>query len=123
MLIRILLIAVTLGLSLLLLRRRSALRARAWKRLVLVALVGVALVSIMRPGLTTTVANALGVGRGTDLLLYMLTAVFLYVVVSIYLKFRDMELQITALTRRSAIDEAVLTRSGWLGKLGEQEQS
>ncbi len=113
MLIRLLLIAATSGASLLLLRRRSAMRARAWKRLVLVALVAAAIVSILKPELTTAAANAVGVGRGSDLLLYMLTAVFLFAVVSIYLKFRDLESQMTALARRLAIGEAMQDNPNW----------
>lgn len=106
MLIKALLILATLGLLLLLLQKRGAARSRAWKRLILVALVGIAIVSILNPGMTTRVANLVGVGRGTDLLLYALTAVFLYVVVGFYLKFRDVERQLTILARRVALDEA-----------------
>jgi len=107
MLIKALLILATLGLLLLLLNKRGAARTRAWKRLILVALVAIAILSILYPGLTTRAANAVGVGRGTDLLLYALTAVFLYVVVGFYLKFRDVERQLTILARRYAVDEAL----------------
>jgi len=74
--------------------------------LILVALVLVAIVSILRPELTTKVANLVGVGRGTDLLLYLLTAVFLYVVMGFYLKFKDVERQLTLLVRHQALTEA-----------------
>jgi len=112
MLIQVLLIAGTLALLVLLLQKRAAARTRAWKRLILVALVGVAVASILNPDLTTRAARLLGVGRGTDLLLYVLTAVFLYVVVGFYLKFRDVERQVTALARRIALDEAQLRLHG-----------
>lgn len=112
MLIQLLLIVGTLGLLLVLLQKRSAARTRAWKRLILVALVLVAIASILRPELTTRVANLVGVGRGADLLLYVLTAVFLYVVVGFYLKFRDVERQVTVLARRLALDEARLRQEG-----------
>lgn len=106
MLIQILLMTGAFGLLLILLRRRAAARTRAWKRLILVALVFVAIVSILRPELTTKVANLVGVGRGTDLLLYLLTAVFLYVVMGFYLKFKDVERQLTLLVRHQALTEA-----------------
>lgn len=112
MLIKILLIMCTLGLLVVLLQKRAAARTRAWKRLILVALVGVAIVSVLNPELTTEVANLVGVGRGADLLLYVLTAVFLYVVVGFYLKFRDVERQVTVLARRLALDEARLRQQG-----------
>ena len=106
MLIQVLLMTGAFGLLLILLRRRAAARTRAWKRLILVALVLVAIVSILRPELTTKVANLVGVGRGTDLLLYLLTAVFLYVVMGFYLKFKDVERQLTLLVRHQALTEA-----------------
>jgi hypothetical protein len=111
-LIKVLLIVGVLGMLVVMLRRRSAARTRAWKRLLLVALVAVGVVSILYPNLTTEVANQVGVGRGADLLLYLLTAVFLYVVVGFYLRFRDVERQMTVLARRLAVDEARLRRSG-----------
>lgn len=106
MLIKIFLMIGTLGILVILLRSRSAARTRAWKRLILVGLVLVAAVSILQPQLTTRVANFLGVGRGTDLLLYLLTAVFLYVAMGFYLKFKDVERQLTLLTRRQALAES-----------------
>jgi len=112
MVIQVLLIVGTLGLLVLLLQKRAAARTRAWKRLILVALVGVAVASILNPDLTTRAARLVGVGRGTDLLLYVLTAVFLYVVVGFYLKFRDVERQVTVLARRIALDEAQLRLHG-----------
>jgi small membrane protein len=111
-LIQLLLIVVTVGVLFLLLQKRAAARTRAWKRLILVALVAVAIASILNPELTTRAANLVGVGRGTDLLLYVLTAVFLYVVVGFYLKFRDVERQVTVLARRLALDEARLRQQG-----------
>lgn len=112
MLIKILLIVGTLGLLVVLLQKRAAARTRAWKRIILVALVAVAIASVLNPSLTTKVANLVGVGRGADLLLYVLTAVFLYVVVGFYLKFRDVERQVTILARRLALDEARLRQQG-----------
>jgi hypothetical protein len=105
-LIQFLLIVAALGLLLLLLRSRMSARTRAWKKLIMVALTCVAVASILRPELTQKAANLVGVGRGTDLLLYLLIAVFLYVAVGFYLRFRDMERQLTILARRVALDEA-----------------
>jgi hypothetical protein len=105
-LIRIFLILAAVGLLVVLLRSRTSARTRAWKKLILIALTGIAVLSILRPGLTGKVANMVGVGRGTDLLLYLLTAVFLYVAVGFFLRFRDLERQLTILARRVALDEA-----------------
>lgn len=106
MLIQVFLIAAALGVLVLLLRSRASARTRAWKKLIVMALTAVAVASILRPELTQTAANLVGVGRGTDLLLYLLTAVFLYVALGFYLRFRDVERQLTVLARRVALDEA-----------------
>jgi hypothetical protein len=105
-LIQIILIVAALGLLVVLLRSRTSARTRAWKKLILILLTAVAIASILRPELTQRAANVVGVGRGTDLLLYLLTAVFLYVVVGFFLRFRDMERQLTLLARQLALDEA-----------------
>jgi hypothetical protein len=105
-LIQVILIVAALGLLVVLLRSRTSARTRAWKKLILILLTAVAVASILRPELTQKAANVVGVGRGTDLLLYLLTAVFLYVVVGFYLRFRDVERQLTVLARRIALDEA-----------------
>lgn len=106
MLIRILLILAALGLLAVMLRSRASARTRAWKKLIVIGLTGIAVLSILRPELTQRAANVVGVGRGTDLLLYLLTAVFLYVAVGSFLRFRDVERQLTVLARRLALDEA-----------------
>lgn len=116
MLIQVLLMAGAFGLLLILLRRRTAVRTRAWKRLILVGLVCVAIITILRPEVTTKVANLVGVGRGADLLLYLLIAVFLYVVMGFYLKFKDVERQLTLLSRRQALADVTRLESKNLRK-------
>lgn len=115
MLIRVLLIAAAIVLLVLLVRRRHGSRTKAWARLLLVLLVVAFVVAVVQPDLLSELATWLGVGRGTDLLLYGLTVAFLYVVVVVYLKFRDLQATITDLARRLAIDEA-LTADGTRGR-------
>ena len=112
MLIQVILIAITVGLLVVLLQRRAAARTRAWKKIIMLALAAAAVISILNPQLTTEVANLVGVGRGTDLLLYLLVAVFLYVTVGFWLRFRDLERQLTVMARRLAIDEALQREQG-----------
>jgi hypothetical protein len=112
MLIKLILIGAALGLLLILLQRRDAAKTRAWKKLIMIALVAFAVFSILNPDITSTIAHFVGVGRGTDLLLYALVAVFVYVVVGFYLNFRDVQRQLTILARRLAIDEAMQRQHG-----------
>lgn len=77
----------------------------ALRRVALIAFVLFAVASVLFPNVWNALANAVGVGRGTDLLLYVLIVVFLGYLTSSYLRFRGLESQITLLARRIALDE------------------
>ncbi|PPK97720.1 hypothetical protein CLV92_103255 [Kineococcus xinjiangensis] len=105
--IQVLLITAVLVTGALLVRSTAGDRHQAVRRLLLALLVVLAIASILAPAVVTAVARAVGVGRGTDLLLYCLVIAFLGFVVSSYRKSRLLEAQVTALVRRLALDEAV----------------
>ena len=65
-----------------------------------------AIVSVLYPKLLTHVASWVGVGRGTDLVLYALVVAFLSFTVTTYLRFRDLETNYTRLARKIALSEA-----------------
>ena len=65
-----------------------------------------AAVAIARPGITVSIAHFLGIGRGTDLVLYcaiigMLVAFFL-----VYIRFKRLERELTTLVRHIALRDA-----------------
>jgi small membrane protein len=60
----------------------------------------------LNPDLATRVANFFGVGRGADFLFYVSFLVLFFITFAYYLKFRQMELQWTAIVRHMAISEA-----------------
>jgi hypothetical protein len=105
--IQVLLIVVVLVVGVVLVRSTAGARHQAIRRLLLGALVALAVASILVPGAVTDVANAVGVGRGADLLLYGLVIAFLGFVVSSYRRSRHLEETITQLARRLALDEAM----------------
>ena len=90
------------------LRNRNAMRFQAGKKILLALFVIACLVSIARPDLLSTVAGWLGVGRGADLLLYVLIIAFAFVSINTYLKFKDYEERLAVVARRLAISEARL---------------
>lgn len=96
--------------ALLLLRGYSGARHQAIRRLMLLGFTVLAGASLLAPQLWTAAAELLGVGRGTDLLLYLTIVAFLGYVATSYLRFRDLQLQMTALSRRLALDEAPTAR-------------
>lgn len=65
-----------------------------------------AALSIFFPDALTRVAGFLGIGRGTDLVLYAAIVCFFIFVATTYQRFRNMETSITTLSRRIALDEA-----------------
>jgi hypothetical protein len=105
-LIKILLMLAIAGTALALLQGRRGARRQAIRRLLLLAFTGATCLSVLFPEAWTALAQALGVGRGTDLLLYALIVAFLGFIATSYRRSRDMQRQITLLSRRLALDEA-----------------
>lgn len=102
--IQILLIVGTLAVSWRLLMSYGQ-KALALRRLGLLALAGFAIWSILDPGIWSRLALMVGVGRGTDLILYGLVVAFFGYMATTYKRFREMENRYTRLARRIALDE------------------
>ncbi|WP_225753641.1 DUF2304 domain-containing protein [Actinotalea sp. Marseille-Q4924] len=83
-------------------------RHQALRRVALLGFIAFAAASVLFPDVWNALARIVGVGRGTDLLLYVLIIAFLGYMATSYLRFREMESQVTQLARRIALDEA-----GW----------
>lgn len=106
MIIKILLI---LGLAIAaVLAYRSPLNSRnaALRRIFGLALLGVAIIAVVFPDTVTTVAEKIGVGRGTDLVLYVLAVVSVLAFLGLYRRIHELEQRLTLLTRRTALFEA-----------------
>ena len=85
--------------------RRTHL-GRAWQKIGVVGLVVLMIVGILFPSFVTAAANLVGIGRGADLLLYLLFVAFLYFALSQYLKFQDQRDALYRLARSVALSEA-----------------
>jgi hypothetical protein len=85
-----------------------ALRVRSivWDRVVLLGLAAGGVVLALQPDLATDVANAVGIGRGTDLLVYVFILFSLFHIVHIGSRLRRMERQITQLARVTALERS-----------------
>lgn len=103
--IKIILLVSISVIALIGLRAPRGARHLALRRMTLLAFVLFAAASVLFPEVWNTLANAVGVGRGTDLLLYGLILAFLGYMATSYLRFRGLESQITLLARRIALDE------------------
>lgn len=76
------------------------------ERLLIVLFSGCAILFIHFPAWTTWIANRIGVGRGADLLLYLLTVIVLFFFLLVYIRFLRQERGHTALIRYLAIQFA-----------------
>lgn len=81
-------------------------RTQAIRRLGMFAFAAFAVYSIIFPSVWVGLARAVGVGRGTDLVLYILVIAFLGYMMSTHLRFRETDVRFTRLSRRIALDEA-----------------
>lgn len=106
MIIKLFLLACLAGAALLLVRgRRTALNLLLRRSLTLVVIV-VGAAAVLFPGVVTEVAQVVGVGRGTDLVLYVLCVTFLFVSIALYLRLAEMHDRYVELARQLALHEA-----------------
>lgn len=105
--VQFLLIAAFLFLFVVAIRSRTAHSVSASKKILFLAFLAVLVVAVLAPNLVTDVANGVGVGRGTDLVLYLLAVAFGFYVVNDYLRGQDSRQQLHRLARRLAVLEAL----------------
>ncbi|KXB79673.1 hypothetical protein HMPREF1862_01710 [Varibaculum cambriense] len=108
MLIKILLIVLVLVISLFMFKANLGAKQTAWRRLGIVGFAIAAVIVVIFPEITTAVAHFLGVGRGTDLLLYGLVVVVLYNMLMDAKQRNAAERRLTKLVREVAITHTVL---------------
>lgn len=119
--VQIVLVLAVVVMSLALMRGGSNARHLAIRRIMLVLFACVAAFSIFFPELLTRVANVLGIGRGTDLVLYGLVVSFLVFMATTYQRFRHMESTLTKLSRRIALDEVAAPGRGAVAPNGGEQ--
>jgi small membrane protein len=106
LIVQVLLLLALLGVLLILVRRGQTVRIRAFKRLAFLAFLAATVFAILQPRDVTWVANRVGVGRGTDLLLYCLAMAFFAWAVNTYVRFRNLEARFAELVRAVALQSA-----------------
>lgn len=104
--IQILLIAAIVVLAVFMMRRTGADSHLAIRRLLMGLFVIGAVLSVLFPQWLTWLARLIGVGRGTDLVLYGLVIIFLAFVYTQYRRNAALQRQLTLLARKIALLEA-----------------
>lgn len=104
---QIVLLCAVLGLVFYFISNRRKARAKASVKILFVLFVFACVWAVLRPDDLTVIANWLGVDRGTDLLLYGLVFAFVFVTLSTYLRFRELELRYARLARAVALQHPI----------------
>jgi hypothetical protein len=103
--IKVLLILALAGAAAMLVRGRpTALNLLVRRSLTLVVIAG-GVAAVIFPGALTRIAQAVGVGRGTDLVLYVLCVTFMFVTIALYLRLSELHDRMVELARRHALLE------------------
>ena len=105
-LVQILMVLSTVALAFLGLRGSGSHRVSASKKLAFLLLMAIVIIAVLDPLLVGQVAQMVGVGRGTDLVLYVLALSFGFYVVSQYLSEQRSRNVLHRLARRIALVEA-----------------
>ena len=101
--VQILLTGAVLLLIVLALRSRSSQRTRAAKKLAFLAFAFASIVASLFPAVVQQAASLVGVGRGSDLVLYATVVLLLYASLDFYLRLQDVDEQVTRLSRAIAL--------------------
>jgi hypothetical protein len=96
------LILALAGFALYVFRLRNALA----DRIIYLILACVGCVLVLNPDLSTRLSHFIGIGRGADLLLYIIIIFSLFRFVHLAAQLKKVERQITALTRKIALADA-----------------
>ncbi|HMH69935.1 MAG TPA: DUF2304 domain-containing protein [Candidatus Saccharimonadales bacterium] len=102
--IAVIIMALTLLLSTLVGRQTHA--ARAWKKIALCLLACAMVVAVLFPDITNQLAHLVGVGRGADLLLYVLVLAFIAYALNSYIHQQREKDVLYRLARKVALLEA-----------------
>lgn len=104
--VQVVLVLAVILVAFALMRGGSNARHLAIRRILLLIFAAAAVFSIFFPAVLSSAAEFLGIGRGTDLVLYATIICFFVYMATTYQRFRTMEISITKLSRRLALDEA-----------------
>ncbi|MEQ3551233.1 DUF2304 domain-containing protein [Pseudonocardia nematodicida] len=110
MIVQVVLVGAALAALVYFVRSGQNVGIRASKRLAFGAFVLVNIYAVLRPNDVTLVANAIGIGRGTDLIVYLLVVGFVFGMLNTYLRDREISQHLTNLARQIAVRDAELER-------------
>jgi hypothetical protein len=105
--IKVLLVGAVVAFLVWAFRNRSRVGLRVSVRVVALCLGVTAIASVIEPDIPQRAADAVGVTRGTDLVLYLLIVTFVGTTLGSYFRHRQLEQRIVQIVRAAAIRDAV----------------
>jgi len=106
--IKLLLVVGLAAAAFLLVRGKRTALGLLMRRSLALGAIALGILAVLFPGLTTEAANAVGVGRGADLVLYVLCVAFLFVTIGQTLRITALNDRVVELARQQALLEAEL---------------
>ena len=79
---------------------------RAMTKILAILFIIIAVITVIFPNATNTIAHAVGVSRGADLLLYILTLAFIFAMFNSYIQSKRNQERMVHIVRALAISEA-----------------
>jgi small membrane protein len=83
-------------------------RSLAARRMGLTLVMGCGIIAVLTPSIVSRLANLVGVGRGTDLVLYVFVVASLFVWIGLYRRLHEMEERFVDLARQIALGRTTL---------------
>lgn len=108
MIIRIVLLGALLAIGWFVFLRRNKLPVHI---VIIFAMLAVAALAVVSPETTDDFANFVGVGRGVDLITYVIEVTVLFVLLHYYTKFVELQRKLTDVVRELAILRAEVDRA------------
>ena len=106
MIIKVLLIGAAIAFGVLIVRERPSGSQQALLRMAGLGVTALGVVAVLWPGTTVWAAELVGVGRGTDLVLYILVMTFLFTTLASFQRMHRLEKQLADLTRELALRDS-----------------
>lgn len=116
MILKILLIITITYFGLWLIKERKTVRVRAWQKLIILLFIFGTIVVTLLPNLSLQIALFIGLTRATDLIVYGTIFLLLFISANIYLKFQDLQSQISRIAREVSIQEGLKNYPSWEDK-------
>ena len=116
MILKLIIIIVIIFFAIWLLKERKTVRVRAWQKILIILFVIGTISVTLFPHLALQIAIFIGLTRATDLIVYGTIVLLLFITANVYLKFKDVQNQISRIAREVSVQEGLKKYPSWTEK-------